>query len=71
MKEIEYANDLLRQAESNEIWAVLSTPSKAKKLRSVAKKMLKEASRILDQHDQGYANDFGGTDEELLALLGD
>lgn len=67
----QYANQLLRQAESNEIWATLQPKRKADRLNKVAKQMRNEAMRIMDEVT-GYepnSDDQNLSDSELLDLL--
>lgn len=69
----EEVDQLLRQAESNEVWAVVSKPKKAKQLRKVAKQMTTEAIAILDDLGEGFKPDArieALSDDELLSELG-
>lgn len=69
----EYANQLLRQADANRIWAAISRQRTERRLLKAAKAMESESIRILDSIGEGYAPDEetkNMSDEELLASLG-
>lgn len=64
-------NYLISQAEANRTYAAVLSPSKAKKLLSVARKMEKEAIRLSDeQHGKPSDEVKAMSDAELLAELG-
>jgi rubrerythrin len=64
-------NYLISQADANRTYAAILSPSKAKKLLSVARKMEKEAIRLSDeQHGKPSDEVNGMSDTELLHELG-